>query len=288
MSGHPVQLLILHADDRVRSALSEPTSARCVCSFVDDWPALARAVRRAQPSAVIVVDPYACSRHSLAVELRNLIVSFPSRAVFAVLEIAKASPGDLVVLAKWGVAEIVGIGIDDTVPALLHRARSARTRSLCALLQRVVPQDLPERVRLILFAAAHCAPGRATADDVAAHLDVCSRTLARWCVQAALPPPQEILAALRVLIAAELLNDPYRTIRSIASDLGYGSEAGLRRATLELAGLTPTELRNNDAVATAVGAVCARLGMAPTSGDGLTPGPASRCPDTTTPPQARW
>jgi AraC-like DNA-binding protein len=259
MSEQPIQLLILHGDERVRAAIPETASPACTCVITSDWPALAMAVRRSPPTAVAVVDPYSRCGAGLAPELRSLLVSFPSLTVLAALEIPNATPVEIQTLARWGVADVVVIGHDDTVPALLCRSRQARSRSLHALLHRVVPQGLPERARAILFATARCAVDRATVDDVASHLGVSSRTLLRWCAQASLPPPNEILASLRVLNAAEFLDDPDRTIHSIASGLGYGSEPALRRATLEVVGLTPTQLRARGAVTTTVGVARARL-----------------------------
>ncbi|MET0399688.1 MAG: helix-turn-helix domain-containing protein [Longimicrobiaceae bacterium] len=259
MSEQPIQLLMLHGDERVRAAISEAASPNCACVIASDWSALMRVVRNSPPTAVAVVDPYSRCGTRLAPELYSLLACFPFLPVLAALAITKARSSEIQTLASWGVADVVAIGHDDTVTALLYRSRQARTRSLHALLHGVVSQDLPERARAILFASARCAADRATVDDVAAQLGVSSRTLLRWCAQASLPPPNEILAALRVLIAAVFLDDPDRSIQSVASGLGYGSEPALRRATLKVIGLTPTQLRARGAVATAVGVVRARL-----------------------------
>jgi hypothetical protein len=45
---------------------------------------------------------------ALAPELRSLLVSFPSLTVPAALEITCASAGELLVLARWGVASGLG------------------------------------------------------------------------------------------------------------------------------------------------------------------------------------
>lgn len=73
------------------------------------------------------------------------------------------------------------------------------------------------------------------------------RTLLRWCERAELPPPRRILVWMRVLMAAELLDDPGRTVSSVADACGYSSDNSLRRALQDFLQTTPTTLRRDGA-----------------------------------------
>lgn len=83
--------------------------------------------------------------------------------------------------------------------------------------------------------------------DLAKTLHLSRRTLLRWCQRAGLPAPRRLLAWMRVLLAAELLDDPGRTVLSVAHTCGYSSDSGLRRITQKFLGASPTELREQGA-----------------------------------------
>ena len=102
MSERPIQLLILHGDERVRAVIPETASPTCTCAIASDWPALAMAVRRAPPTAVAVVDPYSrCGTTEQAwSKLKTLLRTAAARtpeplesALAAVLDCITAAPG---------------------------------------------------------------------------------------------------------------------------------------------------------------------------------------------------
>ena len=52
---------------------------------------------------------------------------------------------------------------------------------------------------------------------------------------------------MRVLLACELLDDPGRTVLSVAHTCGYSSDSGLRRITQKFLDSSPTDLRDQGA-----------------------------------------
>ena len=52
---------------------------------------------------------------------------------------------------------------------------------------------------------------------------------------------------MRVLLACEMLDDPGRTVLSVANACGYSSDSGLRRITQKFLDASPTELRDKGA-----------------------------------------
>ena len=81
----------------------------------------------------------------------------------------------------------------------------------------------------------------------------------RWCRRADLPPPRRLLAWLRLLLAADLLDDPGRSVASIAEACGYASEVSLKAALRQFMGAPPSELRRRGAFDTAARAFAQEL-----------------------------
>lgn len=214
---------------------------------VADWDALEEAIREAPPSAMVVVDPRgrarADGRRPLAPELRQLLEAYPSTAVVAALEIRIDSHEQVRQLGRWGVVQIVAQGHDDTVEALRRRLRGARGRPLRALLEQVLPPETSGRARAIIDAAADIVTAGEHGRDLAAALNLSRRTLLRWSERAGLPPPRKLLAWMRILLACALLDDPGRSVLSVANTAGYASDSGLRRITQKFLQASPTELR---------------------------------------------
>ena len=245
-------LLVLHSDESFRERVRRVAGREYTFQSVPDWPSLEEAVRDSPPSALVVVNPYEDGNGSgLSPSLKSLLVEFPSTAVFAALEIQPERLDDLRTLGKWGVVQVISIAHDDTPQAMVQRFRAAQGRPLKALLEQVLPADTPGRARAIVDAAAEVVAVGGHGRDLARQLRLSRRTLLRWCERAELPPPRKLLAWMRILLACELLDDPGRTVLSVAHACGYSSDSGLRRVTQKFVGSSPTELRRRGAFARA-------------------------------------
>ncbi|HEX6927199.1 MAG TPA: helix-turn-helix domain-containing protein [Longimicrobiaceae bacterium] len=243
-------LLVLHPDARFRDQVRRAGGKRFEYVEVKDWNELRELVRTSPPAALIVVDPYE-SRDELASPLRALLLEFPSITVVAALDLHPDRYRDLRTLGAWGVAEIIVRGEDDTTEAIGRRIRSIQGRPLQSLLERSLPANTSGQARALLMAAAEVVSTGGQARELARMLYLSPRTLLRWCERAELPPPRRILVWMRVLMAAELLDDPGRTVSSVAHACGYSSDNSLRRALQDFLDTTPTTLRREGAFATA-------------------------------------
>lgn len=246
-------LLILHPDagfrERVRLAAGKEYKIDAYAS----WTELRAAAREASPAALVVADPYAERDGALGPSpgLRALIAEFPSVSTIAAMEVTPSRFDDLRTLGTWGVVQIISLDHDDTPYAIAQRLRAARGRPLRALLEQTLPAEIPGRARAILEAAVDIVAVGGEGKDLARALFLSRRTLLRWCMQAKLPPPRSLLAWMRILLAAELLDDPGRDVLSVAMSCGYSSDSGLRRITQKFLGSSPTELRSEGAFSTA-------------------------------------
>ncbi|HEX5520620.1 MAG TPA: helix-turn-helix domain-containing protein [Longimicrobiaceae bacterium] len=242
-------LLVLHPDAAFRARVRRAGEEEYEYHDVADWESLVEAVETTPPAALIVVDPYARANGNkvLSPLLRTLLAQFPSLAVVAALEVTPSRFEDVRVLGQWGVVQVIALDHDDTQQAVARRLRAARGRPLQALLEQTLPADASGRARAIIEAAADIVAVGGHGRDLARELFLSRRTLLRWCKRAGLPPPRTLLAWMRVLQAAELLDDPGRSVLSVAHICGYSSDSGLRRITQKFLGASPSAMREQGA-----------------------------------------
>jgi AraC-like DNA-binding protein len=238
----------MHADRALRERVRQAAGAQYLFQVVSDWNELSEAIR-GMPAPLVVVDPYASNngQRGLSPNLRGLLAEFPSMAVLAAMEVLPDRFDDLRMLGKWGVVQVISLGHDDTPHAIGQRLRAARGRPLLALLEQVLPPDTPGRARAILEASVEVISTGGHGRDLAKLLHLSRRTLLRWSRRAGLPAPRKLLAWMRILLAAELLDDPGRSVLSVAHICGYSSDSGLRRVTQKFLDASPTALRKKGA-----------------------------------------
>lgn len=244
-------LLVLHRDAGFRERVRATSGTGFTYHEISAWPLLAEAVRTAPPSALVIVDPDCGGGDGLSDDLRQLLLEFRSTPVFAAMSVTPERLTDLRTLGTWGVTQVISIGHDDTVAAMGRRFRMAQGRPLKALLEQVLPPGTSGRARALMDAAAEVIAVAGGAEDLAGVLRVSRRTLLRWCQKSELPPPRELLAWMRILLAASLLDDPGRTTLAVAHGCGYANDSGLRRVMAGYLGASPRELRKRGAFAEA-------------------------------------
>lgn len=254
------QVLLLHPDtafqERVRSGLPEGFG----CWTLPDWRALGETARDASPSTVAIVDPLACDGgDSDTGEMRGFLSRFSWLPVVAVVRPGPEALELLRTLGRWGVSEVIVEGVEDTPAGIAKAIRFAQGKLLQGLIEEMLPPYLPGRVRRLLFASAEAISVGGHSPDLAAILGVTETTVIRRCESLRLPPPRRLLAWMRVLLAARLLEEAGRTSQSVAYACGYATEAGLRRVMQNFLGLGITELRRRGALRTASAAFLAEL-----------------------------
>src|SRR4051812_34563722 len=224
-------LLVMHPDEAFRERVRLACGEDYQFQTIPDWDSLHAAIRESPPAALAMVDPYEAVTTGLSGSLHTLLAEFPSTAVLAAMEVTPERHEDLRTLGRWGVVQVIALRHDDTPPAIARRLRSARGRPLRALLEQILPPEVSGRARSIIDAACDVVTAGEHGRDLARSLYLSRRTLLRWCQRAGLPAPRRLLAWMRVLLACELLDDPGRTVLSVANACGYSSDSGLRRIT---------------------------------------------------------
>lgn len=237
-------ILLMHSAPELLSALRKAAGTGWRVWPAADWDALERGLRRVPPGAIAVVDPYAGhGGPGPSPRLRELLTGFPSVTVVAALAVTGEAVPDLEPMVRWGVAELIDLGREDTPVALRQRLEAVQGRLVQRLLDRALPRATPTRTRSMLLAAAETVAGGGGAAELAARLGTTERSVLRWCRRADLPDPRRLLAWLRVLMAAEMMDDTARTLSSVARACGYSGDAALRNAVRSFLGAPPRELR---------------------------------------------
>lgn len=232
---------------------SVATAQRLDLRLLGGWEELLDEVRSAPASALVVVDPYIGSEEGDAptIELASLLNRFPSLTVTAALAVGAGRLGDVLRLGQWGVVQVIDLDEETTALALGHRLMAARGRPLRGLVERALPAYTSAPARAILSAGSSIVADGGQGKDLARALHITPRTLSRWCRKAGLPPPKRLLAWMRILLAAEFLDDPGRPVSSVALACGYAADSSLRLALRRFTQMTPTELREKGAFETA-------------------------------------
>lgn len=243
MHAAPRPLLLMHDAPGLAATLREALGDDGRLWPVADWRALKLAMARLPPTAVVVVDPYAESPGEPAPQLLALLRDLRSATVVAALPVTSQTVSHLEVLARWGVADVVELGREDTAVGLRRRLRMVQGRLVTRLLERALPRTTPTRTRALLAHAAGVAAVAGGSTDLAQALGATERTVLRWCRRADLPQPRRLLAWLRVLLAADMLDDAGRTLASVARACGYSSDTALRNTLRTFLSETPSDLR---------------------------------------------
>jgi AraC-like DNA-binding protein len=243
-------LLIMHPNGAFRERVQSISAKVFRCQSVSTWPELRAAAAQAPPSTLLVLDPYRKNARGLwkvTPELRGFLWEFPSITVVAAIDVRAGCSHDLRTLGEWGVADVISIYEDDTGEGMLRRLQLAQGRPLQNLLARSLPATVSGQSRTLLMTAAEVVSMGGKGRDLARALHLSQRTVLRWAERSRLPPPRRILAWMRILLASSLLDDPGRTVFSVACACGYASDSSLRRAMQDFLGTIPTHLRREGA-----------------------------------------
>ena len=246
-------LLLFHPDKVLGNRVRKASQHRFEFHHLTSWTGLHQAVAASAPGALVIIDPAAEQEPDggPAPALQALLRDFPSATVVAAFKVQRDDFRRVRTLGTWGVAEIVDLAVDTTSAGLVELLREVSGRPFRFLLETSILPHTSGRARSILLAAADVVVAGGHAEDLARSLGIARRTLLRWSERADLPPPRRLLAWLRILLAAAMLDEPGRTVASIAHACGYASDNALRTALQMQLGTTPKALRREGAFAMA-------------------------------------
>ncbi|HEU0297893.1 MAG TPA: hypothetical protein VFR37_00520, partial [Longimicrobium sp.] len=122
------------------------------------WDELDLSLRLAPAVTVVVVDPYAGTRHGDRFpRVHDLLRRFPSVPVVAAMELRPEVAGDVAMLLEWGVSEVLALGPESTPGAVAARLRQAHMRPFKRALEATLSPYVKAEARQILLAGAEVA-----------------------------------------------------------------------------------------------------------------------------------
>lgn len=212
---------------------------------VHDWKTLRQSLGKGSQISVCLVDAMVRVGRdvALAEELREITHEHPLVAVVACISIADHGAKILDTLRSWGVAEILDLDRDRSAFAVARRLEQVRTVWAQRLVRRALPRILTTRGRALLEAAADVTCRGGAVDDLGKILGVSRNTVTRWCEKAGVPEPRRMFSWIRLLVAANALEDRRRSIENVARMAGFASAGSLKSSAINYIGLPPSEIR---------------------------------------------
>jgi AraC-like DNA-binding protein len=200
---------------------------------------------------VLVIEPADADGVSTEETIRGIRARFPRLSVLGHVVMKPGVSSQVLSFARAGVHELIVAGIDDSASvlriALQRAAQRCLTEEVFAEISAYLPRDAANLVRYCLEHASESP----SIDVVSRALGVHRRTLVNRMQNAMLPPPSELGAWARILLAARYLEMPGRSVEWVALTVGYPSANALRNALKKYTGLIPSDLREDGGFARA-------------------------------------
>ena len=203
-----------------------------------------RAARRKRVDA-LVISVHRCRGEALPAVAR-FVREFPS--IPAVALVSRHDHESTETLLRLG-ATGIQTAVDCTEPGGWRRLRDLVGRPVspvaARILQRLIPllSQTPADTRLFFDALCRLAPVVVTVRGLARHLRQRPSSLMSRFYRAGLPSPKSYLAAMRLLHAAYLFENPGLSVADVAYRLDYSSPQSFGRHLRAVLGVTAGEFR---------------------------------------------
>jgi AraC-like DNA-binding protein len=201
----PMSVLIAATLDELRSAFAD-AEQQCAGMLIE-----ARDVNGESTSAFI---------GSLAQQHRIPVLGYVSSGALyadAMRELARAGVHDLVFREADDCAALLGAKF----------ARGEESRAASTVLSRIA-EHTPRRLMPVAEYVLNFPRDKYSVAKVASAIGVNRKTLTNWCARQKCPPPGIIITWCRLLLAAELLQIPGRTVERTVNALDFASASSFR------------------------------------------------------------
>jgi AraC-like DNA-binding protein len=235
-----VAVLAVRRADRLRLALALRGLGTLL--FCEQCEELLRAVTT-RPVSAVLTELYDATGAATLPVVQQLHRTTPSVPVLVYCALDHRSCHALVEYVACGATSVVLRGYDDGMLALRRSLSSAVLRNTCAKVIAAIVPLLGARSAVVFEHCALNASAGHSVADVARSLGCDRRTLVNRLNAGHLPPPREVIAWCRLLLAARLFEDAGRSVDNTALALGFASGSALRKTLLHYTGLRPRDVR---------------------------------------------
>jgi AraC-like DNA-binding protein len=211
------------------------------------WGELLKRAARVPPSTVLLLEPHDQAAN-VAPEFWDVLGRSRSLTVIAAMPLAEVSSVEMRRMQMAGVSEFLNLRLTHSPELVARVADTAFARPLKQKVESALSRFLPGDARALIRGAAEVAACAGNADDLARIFGVKPPTVTRWCEALRLPPPRRLQVWMRLLLAAQMMEDAGRSIPAAARAAGYATDRSFRRALQEVVGVNPRELRARGAL----------------------------------------
>jgi AraC-like DNA-binding protein len=227
-----------------RARIASTLRARAMeVTFVDRTTELSDAVMQARaPIAAIIVEVRDANGRPVHEIVEDLHAGGTGTPLVAYCRPGAEHSSDIRALVLAGAHQLLFHGIDDAGIALRHILDAAQQASVGERAAEELMHVVPAKLAPIVSHVTRY-PATQRVSQVADALGYHRRTLVNHCAQAEFLSPHELLCWCRLAVAGELMARSCRTIESIANQLDFSSDTGLRNMMKRYTGLKASEVR---------------------------------------------
>jgi AraC-like DNA-binding protein len=182
-----------------------------------------------------------------AAEIERLHAAFPRVPTIGVFIPGESAHAFTLWLGKVGVTELLTLEGRFREDVLLSALSRCHAEGMAGRVLRDHGPRLPEAMIPLFRSAVRNAHQPLANEDLARAARMHERTLRKYCEQQHIPSPQWIIGWARLLVAGYYLDDPGRTLESVADMLGFPTAHALRNQFRRYTGVSPTTLRRQGA-----------------------------------------
>ena len=231
---------LLPNQDRLRR-LQTAIRGRHQIAPCPDWSALHR-LCETQPVSTAVFDLFATGEMSIE-PVRQLRRLFPRLITVAYVSVSSHDRiRDIFDAGRAGIDGLVIADRDDAPDRFTALLEQAEARSVASKL-RTLFADIHPLVRDAVLIAVTRAHERLTPEILARSLSLGRRALVRRLSDAGFPPPRRLITWGRLIVAAQLLEDPLRSADAVSLALDFPSGSAFRNTCQRYLHCTPSQLR---------------------------------------------
>jgi AraC-like DNA-binding protein len=231
---------LLPHPDRLRR-LQAAIRGRHQISPCRDWGELQR-LCETQPVSMAVFDLFASGEMGLE-PVRQLRRLFPRLITVAYVAVGSHDrTRDLFDAGRAGIDGLVIADRDDAPERFAALLEQSEARSVASKLKSLFAgvHPLVRDAVLIVVTRAH---ERLTPEVLARSLSLGRRALVRRLSEAGFPPPRRLITWGRLIVAAQLLEDPLRSADAVSLALDFPSGSAFRNTCQRYLHATPSQLR---------------------------------------------
>jgi AraC-like DNA-binding protein len=225
---------------RVAAILRELTGSPCLC--ISQMEVRDR-LRAGGVRGLILAPTDRDGRSTLGLvsEVRR---EFPDVYVIAYGEVGRTPSSAIAAMIRSGAHDMLQYPNDDSRSIIENLLRTANRTNVAAQVYESIADTLDPAALPLVKLYLSGAEGPVPVIEAAVQLGVHRKTLRNRLDAAGLPAPADLRAWCRLFLAARLMDEPGRTVESVALELDFTSGSAFRNLLRRRTGLAPYELRH--------------------------------------------